>query len=91
MSYNKITNPTTGKKVSIYGKKGYNIIKGYYNFLIKNEQTTQKGGMVVTNLNDAPQDSLRMVSADMTGATLSRKSCETSEDDRNASELFRNP
>ena len=44
MSYDKIINPKTGKKVSIYGKSGANIISSYYNFLIKKDNSLQKGG-----------------------------------------------
>ena len=44
MSYNKIVNPRTGKKVSIFGKSGSSILQSYYNYLIKNESGTMKGG-----------------------------------------------
>ena len=43
MSYNKIINPYTGRKISVYGKKGSGVIQGYYDFLIKNKKF-QKGG-----------------------------------------------
>jgi len=32
-AYNKITNPATGRKVSIYGRTGRNIVKNYLNYL----------------------------------------------------------
>tara|TARA_B110000971_G_scaffold135255_1_gene138286 strand:- start:255 stop:1127 length:873 start_codon:yes stop_codon:yes gene_type:complete len=44
MFYNKIVNPMTGKKVSIFGKSGSGILQSYYNYLIKNETVSMKGG-----------------------------------------------
>ena len=33
MTYKRITNPKTGRKVSIYGRTGRNILKNYLNYL----------------------------------------------------------
>jgi len=48
MSYNKIINPKNGKPVSIYGKKGNSILDGYFNYLIKNKGSSQRGGDPIT-------------------------------------------
>ena len=56
MSYNLIVNPANGKRVSIYNKRGQNIIQGYFNYLIKNEKNQLGGAATAENTGGVGED-----------------------------------
>ena len=63
--YEKITNPVTGRKVSVYGKTGQSIIHSYIN-------NAQSGGDATPHMGARPARRSQRITADIRASTVSQ-------------------